>query len=57
MARGVSGGAVANGAAGTRLVDRLSVRSGYGPLSRPFRRLLRVVDDLVAALAALSLTV
>ena len=52
MARGVSGSAAAEGAAGTRLVDRLSVRSGYGPVVEALLGGYYVVDDLAAALAA-----
>ena len=52
MARGVSGGAATKGAAGSRLVDRLSVRSGYGPVVEALLGGYYVVDDLAAALAA-----
>ncbi len=52
VARGVSGGAAAKGAAGSRLVDRLSVRSGYGPVVEALLGGYYVVDDLAAALAA-----
>ena len=41
-----------SGAAGTRLVDRLSVRSGYGPVVEALLGGYYVVDDLAAALAA-----
>ena len=52
VARGVSGSAAADGAAGSRLVDRLSVRSGYGPVVEALLGGYYVVDDLAAALAA-----
>ena len=52
VARGVSGSAAAKGAAGSRLVDRLSVRSGYGPVVEALLGGYYVVDDLAAALAA-----
>ncbi len=52
MARGVSGSAAAEGAAGSRLVDRLSVRAGYGPVVEALLGGYYVVDDLAAALAA-----
>lgn len=51
VARGVSGGAT-KGAAGSRLVDSLSVRSGYGPVVEALLGCYYVVDDLAAALAA-----
>ncbi len=52
VARGVSGSAAAEGAFGTRLVDRLSVRAGYGPVVEALLGGYYVVDDLAAALAA-----
>ena len=52
VARGVSGSTAAEGAAGTRLVDRLSVRAGYGPVVEALLGGYYVVDDLAAALAA-----
>ena len=52
VARGVSGSAAAEGAAGSRLVDRLSVRAGYGPIVEALLGGYYVVDDLAAALAA-----
>ena len=52
MARGVSGSAAAEGAAGSRLVDYLSVRAGYGPVVEALLGGYYVVDDLAAALAA-----
>lgn len=53
VARGVSGSATAaKGASGTRLVDRLSVRAGYGPVVEALLGGYYVVDDLAAALAA-----
>ncbi len=52
VARGVSGGAAAKGAAGSRLVDRLSVRSGYGSIVEALLGGYYVVDDLATALAA-----
>ena len=52
VTRGVSGSTAAEGAAGTRLVDRLSVRAGYGPVVEALLGGYYVVDDLAAALAA-----
>lgn len=52
VARGVSGSIAAEGAAGTRLVDRLSVRAGYGPVVEALLGGYYVVDDLSAALSA-----
>ena len=52
VARGVSASAAAKGAAGYRLVDRLSVRAGYGPVVEALLGGDYVVDDLAAALAA-----
>ena len=52
VARGVSGSAAAEGAAGTRLVDHLSVRAGYGPVAEALLGGYYVVDDLAAALSA-----
>ena len=52
VARSVSGSAAAEGAAGTRLVDRLSVRAGYGPVVEALLGGYYVVDDLSTALAA-----
>ena len=52
VARGVSGSAAAEGAFGTRLVDRLSVRAGYGPVVEALLGGYYVVDDLSAALSA-----
>ncbi len=52
VARGVSGSTAAEGAAGTRLVDRLSVRAGYGPVVEALLGGYYVVDDLAAALSA-----
>ena len=52
VARGVSGSTAAEGAAGTRLVDRLSVRAGYGPVVEALLGGYYVVDDLATALAA-----
>ena len=52
VARGVSGSTAAEGAAGTRLVDRLSVRAGYGPVVEALLGGYYMVDDLAAALAA-----
>ena len=52
VARGVSGSTAAEGASGTRLVDRLSVRAGYGPVVEALLGGYYVVDDLAAALSA-----
>ncbi len=52
VARGVSGSAAAEGAAGSRLVDHLSVRAGYGPVVEALLGGYYVVDDLAAALTA-----
>ena len=52
MTRGVSGSAAAEGAAGSRLVDRLSVRAGYGPVVEALLGGYYVVDDLATALTA-----
>ena len=52
VARSVSGSAAAEGAAGTRLVDRLSVRAGYGPVVEALLGGYYVVDDLPCALSA-----
>ena len=52
VARGVSGSTAAVGASGTRLVDRLSVRAGYGPVVEALLGGYYVVDDLSAALSA-----
>ncbi len=52
VSRSVSGSSAAEGAAGTRLVDRLSVRAGYGPVVEALLGGYYVVDDLAAALSA-----
>ena len=52
VARGVSGSTAAEGAAGSRRVDRLSVRAGYGPVVEALLGGYYVVDDLSAALSA-----
>ena len=52
MASSASSSAAAKGAAGSRLVDRLSVRAGYGPVVEALLGGYYVVDDLAAALTA-----
>ncbi|MFR3877134.1 MAG: hypothetical protein ACLTYW_02190 [Collinsella sp.] len=49
VARGVSGSTAAEGAAGTRLVDRLSVRAGYGPVVEALLGGYYVVDTWLRA--------
>ena len=52
VSRAATGPAAAEGAAGYRLVDRLSVREGFAPAVEALLGGIFVVDDLDAALAA-----